>query len=128
MPGCVQVAFGLPEQHASEVLLIKAFVGLDLGRFQETHAVYRAVVRDEISAGEGRTKLRNILDRSPLYSMKLLSALTFFQGSLLCVVSFKGSLNDAWVSGILSVFVYIAQQKAATSELSASGAEWVTIL
>lgn len=122
-PGCVQISFGHPEQRSSEVLLIKASVGLDLGRIHETHAVYRAVVRDEISAGEGRTILKAIIDRPPLYSAKLITILSFFQGFILCGSSFGGSLNDMWVSGLLSVVVFITQQKAAKSELSASGAE-----
>ena len=105
------------------MLLIKASVGLDLGRIHETHAVYRAVVRDEISASEGRVKLKDIIDRPPLYSAKLITILTFFQGFILCGSSFGGSLNDMWVCGILSVLVSIAQQRAARSELSASGAE-----
>lgn len=124
-PGCVQISFGLPEQHTSETLLIKASVNLDLGRIHETHAAYRAVVRDEISATEGRVRLEELLHRKPTYSRKLLIILTFVQGFILCGSSFGGSLNDMWVAGILSTLVAIAQQRAAKSELSTSGAEYV---
>ena len=124
-PGCVQISFGLPEQHASETLLIKANVGLDLGRIHESHVVYRAVVRDEISATAGRKQLEELLARPPLYSRTWLLVLTFFQGFILCGSSFGGSLNDMWVAGIFSVLVGLAQGAASKSELSSSGAEYV---
>ena len=39
-PGCVQVSFGVPEQKASETLLITSKVGLNLCHIHEPHAVY----------------------------------------------------------------------------------------
>ena len=124
----VQISFGLPEQHASETLFIKAQQGLDLGRMHETHNVYRAVIRDEIYAGDGRKQLHEIIYRGPLYSRRLVFCLTFVQGFILCGSSFGGSLNDMWVAGVLSVLVSAAQQIAARSELSSSGAEYVLLL
>lgn len=122
-PGCVQISFGNPEAHLSETLLVKANEGLDLGRIHDTHAVYRAVARDEITATEGRRRLEEIIKRKPIYSKKLLVLLTFIQGFILCGSSFHGSINDMWVSGVLSVLVMLAQLYSTKSQLKSSGAE-----
>lgn len=124
-PGSVQISFGQPEKHTSETFLVKSDTSLDLGRIHDTHAVYRAVVRDEITATEGRLRLEEIIERKPIYSKKLLFGLTFLQGFILCGSSFGGSLNDMWVSGLLSVLVMLAQKFASVSQLSSSGAEYV---
>ncbi|KAH8111968.1 DUF1212-domain-containing protein [Phellopilus nigrolimitatus] len=125
-PGCIQIAFGIPEHRTSETLLIKANAGLDLGRIQETHRTYRSVVRDEMSATEGRVILEELLQRSDIYPKKAQTLLTFAQGFILCGSSFSGSLNDMWVAGVLSVLVSLAQQVSARSELSSSGADIFT--
>ncbi|THH04384.1 hypothetical protein EW145_g5560 [Phellinidium pouzarii] len=122
-PGCIQISFGLPEKHASQTLFIKSDVSLDLGRIHETHVVYRAVVRDEITASEGRARIEKLLTRPPLYSLKTQFVLTFLQGFVLCGSSFGGSLNDMWVAGTLSLLVLLAQMRASRSELSSSGTD-----
>lgn len=122
-PGCIQVSFGDPEHRGSQTLFIKATSTLDLGRIHETHKIYRRVVRDEISASEGRRRLEELLARGPLYGAKAWIILTFIQAFILCGTGFGGSLNDMWVAGILGSLVAIAQKKAARSELSSSGAE-----
>jgi uncharacterized membrane protein YjjP (DUF1212 family) len=126
VPGCIQISFGVtdPTRHKqSTTLFIKATSALDLGRIHETHKVYRRVVRDEISATEGRKKLEELLAREPLYGKRAMLVLTLVQGFILCGTSFGGSLNDMWVAGILATLVAFAQQRVARSELSSSGAE-----
>lgn len=122
-PGCVQIAFGKPEKNASETILVKSDVGLDLGRIQAVHSAYRAVVRDEISATEGFERLNIILNQPPLYSRKTNLLLTFVQFFVLCGSSFSGSFLDMCISSILSIFVFFAQEFASDSHLSSSGAE-----
>ncbi|KAL5527994.1 hypothetical protein ACEPAG_6795 [Sanghuangporus baumii] len=121
--GCVQICFGHPETHTSETLLVKADISLDLGRINDTHAVYRAVVRDEISASEGYSRLEEIIKRKPIYSKKLLFILTFIQGFIICGSSFGGSINDMWVAGLLSLLVSFAQIRASRSQLSSGGTD-----
>ncbi|EJD01769.1 DUF1212-domain-containing protein [Fomitiporia mediterranea MF3/22] len=122
-PNCVQICFGRPEAHASETLLVKANSSLDLGRIHDTHGVYRAVVRDEISATEGRKRLEDIIRRPPTYSQKLQCLFAFVQGVVLCGSSFGGSLNDMWVAGILSLLATIVQNHIADSQHSSSGSD-----
>ena len=110
-----------------KTLQIKANVGLDVGRIYESHVVYRAVVRDEISATAGRKQLEDLLARPPLYSRAWLFLLTFFQGFILRGSSFCGSLNDIYVAGMFSVLVGLAQGAASKSELSSSGADYVAL-
>ncbi|KAL5487451.1 PRM10_3 [Sanghuangporus weigelae] len=121
--GCVQICFGHPETRTSETLLVKADINLDLGRINDTHAVYRAVVRDEISASEGYSRLEEIIKRKPIYSKKLLFILTFVQGFIICGSSFGGSINDMWVAGLLSLLVSLAQIRASRSQLSSGGTD-----
>lgn len=102
---------------------MKANTVLDLGRINDTHYVYRAVVRDEMSASEGYLRIEEIIKRKPIYSQKLLFILTFVQGFILCGSSFGGSINDMWVAGLLSLVVTLAQIRASRSQLNSSGAE-----
>lgn len=122
-PGCMQISFGKPEKHASETVLVKADTGLDLGRIRATHAAYRAVVRDEISATEGCTRIETILAEPPLYSKKVDLLLTFIQSFILCGSSFGGSFLDMCISAIFSILTFFAQNYASGSHLSSSGAE-----
>lgn len=124
-PGCVQICFGLPEARASETILVKADTTLDLGRINETHSVYRMVVRDEISASEGFARLEEIIKQEPIYSRKTQFILTILQGFILCGTSFHGSIIDMGVSAVLSLLVAVAQMRASQTQLSSSGAESV---
>lgn len=122
-PSCVQIFFGKPEKHASATVLVKANVGLDLGRMHATHSVYRAVFRNEISATEGCMRIKEILARPPLYSKKLNVFLTFVYTFALCGTSFGGSILDMCVSAFLSIFVFYAQSYASGGPLGSSVAE-----
>ncbi|THH03748.1 hypothetical protein EW145_g6037 [Phellinidium pouzarii] len=125
-PGVIQVSFGNPELKASETCLIKANVGLSLGRINAIHNIYRAVLHDDMYASDGVYQLRKFLTGPARYKPLLRYTLSFITCLLICGVAFGGSLNDMWVAGFMGLLVRIMQNIASKSDLSASGSEVFT--
>lgn len=123
--GIIQISFGNPELRSSETCLIKANVGLSLGRVNSVHNIYRAVLHDDMYASDGIHQLRKLLHAPPLYGTKIRLFLSFLSCLLICGVAFGGSLNDMWVAGVMGILVRLMQNIASKSDLSASGAEYV---
>ena len=121
--GIIQISFGNPELRSSETCLIKANVGLALGRINAVHNIYRAVLHDDMYASEGTYQLQKLLHAPPLYGTKTRFVLSFISCLLICGIAFGGSLNDMWVSGVMGLVVRVMQNIASKSDLSASGAE-----
>ena len=94
---------------------------LDLGRIQEVHNIYRAVVRDEIKAGAASVKLVDVMRRRATYSARLDYVLGTLQTFILCGTSFGGSILDMAVSGALGLLVLIFHRATSKTQLSKSG-------
>lgn len=121
--GTIQVCFGDPESDTSETCLIKAPVGMALGRIHEIHNIYRDVIHDEMPASKGTVEIRKLLAAAPLFGSKFRYFLSFMTCFLICGIAFSGSLNDMWVAGVAGFAVRLIQRVAAKSDLSASGSE-----
>jgi uncharacterized membrane protein YjjP (DUF1212 family) len=63
VPGCMIVSFNDQSTHTSEMQLVKAPQGVDLGKLHDTHIVYKEVVHDIISAEKATETLEEIMKR-----------------------------------------------------------------
>src|ERR1700733_1791566 len=61
VPGVILVSFGDPSSTSSKSVFIKANQGLDLGKAQTVHEIYRDVAHDTISATEGERMLDELM-------------------------------------------------------------------
>ncbi|KAK7064367.1 hypothetical protein R3P38DRAFT_3249958, partial [Favolaschia claudopus] len=84
---------------STRIYFIRARGRISLSRLNAVHHVYRKVLHDKLSAEEGTDELRKILKTPPPYNLWLRCFFSFICASILCVLSFGGSLVDMWVSG-----------------------------
>jgi uncharacterized membrane protein YjjP (DUF1212 family) len=68
MPGCMIIAFDDSSVHTSEVKLVRTSQGVDLGKLQDVHEIYKDVVHDRIAVDEATPRLEAIMARKSKYS------------------------------------------------------------
>jgi uncharacterized membrane protein YjjP (DUF1212 family) len=95
LPTVVIASFGDPDTHTSETHFVKASGGLDLGKLQEVHNVYRKVVHDEMGVQEASAALSRLLKSDPIYSTWQRMLLAACAAGVVCPMGFGGSFVDA---------------------------------
>lgn len=83
--------------------------GLSLAQLQRAHAVYSAVIHDQISATEGTRQLEDITDHPESYPALVKIFLAFLAGFVICPMGFSGSLADGFIAGSLCAFLITVQ-------------------
>ena len=68
LPGCMIMSFDDPSTRTTEVKLVRAAQGIDLGRLASTHAVYKNVVHDIIGVEEAIQELEEIMKKKPRFN------------------------------------------------------------
>ncbi|KAG7830827.1 hypothetical protein KL920_001418 [Ogataea angusta] len=63
LPGVMIVSFGDPSTRTSEVKLVRVSQGLNLGKLDEAHELYKSVVHDRIGVEEASARLEELLQR-----------------------------------------------------------------
>lgn len=67
-PGCMLVSFGDLNARTSEMKLVRCAQGLDLGKLDEVHDVYKNVVHDRLGTVEGYKILDELMSRKPKFN------------------------------------------------------------
>ncbi|KAI8169485.1 Pheromone-regulated membrane protein 10 [Colletotrichum sp. SAR 10_86] len=57
LPGCMVISFDDRSVHTTEVRMVRAAQGIDLGKLRDTHHVYKEVIHDVVSVNEGIERL-----------------------------------------------------------------------
>lgn len=69
IPGCMIVSFDDSDLHTTEVKLVKATHGVDLGKFRDTFDIYKEVVHDLIDVEEAMQRLNGIMKRDEKFNV-----------------------------------------------------------
>jgi uncharacterized membrane protein YjjP (DUF1212 family) len=69
LPGCMIVSFDDSDLHTTEVKLVKANQGVDLGKFRDTFDIYKEVVHDLIGVEEAMQRLNDIMKRPEKFNV-----------------------------------------------------------
>ncbi|KAJ7706362.1 hypothetical protein B0H17DRAFT_919283 [Mycena rosella] len=106
---------------STRTYFVRARGRIALSRLNAVHHVYRKVLHDILSAEEGTDHLRHILNLQPVYSLPQRCGYAFTCASILCVLSFGGSLLDMWISGCCAaVLQYLGLNAANKSSMYAN--------
>lgn len=92
-PGCMLVSFGDLNARTSEMKLVRCAQGLDLGKLDEVHDVYKNVVHDRLGTTEGYQRLDEIMNRTPHFNAWW--CIFFYAMSSLAVASW--SFGGSWI-------------------------------
>lgn len=68
LPGCMMISFDDAATRTTEVKLVRAIQGVDLGKLKEVHEIYKEVVHDIIGVDDAMPRLDEIMNRKPKYS------------------------------------------------------------
>jgi uncharacterized membrane protein YjjP (DUF1212 family) len=72
LPGCMIISFDDVSTHTTEVKLVRAPQGVDLGKLKDIHEIYKEVVHDVIGVEEATQRLDIIITGRQKYSKWLL--------------------------------------------------------
>ena len=67
IPGCMIISFDDQSTHTTEVKIIRATQGVNLGKLRDTHEVYKEVVHDTIGVEEAMERLEEIIHKKDYY-------------------------------------------------------------
>ncbi|OSD03294.1 DUF1212-domain-containing protein [Trametes coccinea BRFM310] len=121
LPNLIMVTFMDTDTRTSETHFVRAGGRVALTSLHKVHLVYRDVLHDKIGATGGCEQLKRILQARPLYNIWTRCLLAFFCASIICVLSFGGSIVDMFVSGLsASVLQYLGLNAASKSSIYAN--------
>ena len=67
IPGCMIVSFDDQSTHTTEVKIVRATQGVNLGKLRDTHEVYKEVIHDTIGVEEAMERLEEIIHKKDYY-------------------------------------------------------------
>lgn len=127
LPNIIIVSIRNDETRATRTYFVRSRGRIALTSLQKVHEIYRDVLHDVIGAEAGTEALRKLLRSPPIYSLKLRCFLAFVCASIICGLSFGGSILDVWVSGACAcVLQYLGLNAANKSTMYANVYEWVS--
>jgi uncharacterized membrane protein YjjP (DUF1212 family) len=94
LPGCMIISFDDMSTHTTEVKIVRATQGIDLGRLKDVHHVYKEVMHDVIGVEEGTQRLDVVMKSKEKYPAWV-RVIVFGLTSATCApFSFKARLID----------------------------------
>ena len=121
LPSCMICSFEDPDSHTTEVKIVKASEGVDLGKLKDVHDVYRNVVHDEIGVNEAMKKLEDINRKPKKFRIWMLVAMHGFASAAVAPFAFHGRLADLPIAFFLGLLVgFLRYVIVAKSDIYAS--------
>lgn len=117
----VIVSLRLRNDVGSRTFFLRLKGRIALSPLQKVHAIYRNVVPGNLAPGPATHALKRLMQAPPIYSPRTRCFLAFLSASILCGLSFGGSLLDMWVSGACAcVLQYLGLDAANKSAMYAN--------
>lgn len=109
LPGCMLVSFDDRSTHTTEVRIVRAIQGIDLGKLKDVHHIYKEVMHDVIGVEEGTRRLDELMkarDKFRAWTRVLVFGLT----SATCApFSFSARLIDLPIAFFFGCLVGVLQ-------------------
>ncbi|KAL1748580.1 hypothetical protein HDZ31DRAFT_79689 [Schizophyllum fasciatum] len=100
IPNIVIVSMKNEGSRSTTTRFVRVTGRIALTALHKVHLIYRNVLRDNMGVSEATTALNELLQRGPIYPLPLRCLLAFCMGTILCGLSFGGSILDMIISGI----------------------------
>ncbi|KAH9486583.1 Pheromone-regulated membrane protein 10 [Psilocybe cubensis] len=121
LPNIIIVSVRNEDPHSTRTYFIRSRGRIALTSLHKVHEIYRDVLHDHIGAEAGTDALRQVLRSPAIYSLKLRCFFAFLCASIICGLSFGGSLADMWISGACASFLqYLGLNAANKSSMYAN--------
>ncbi|KAF9479707.1 DUF1212-domain-containing protein [Pholiota conissans] len=99
LPGLIIMSVWNNDMQSMKTYFVRSRGRIALTSLHRVHQIYRDVLHDNIGVEAGTNALRQLLRSPPIYSLKLRCFLAFICASIICGLSFGGSILDMWISG-----------------------------
>jgi uncharacterized membrane protein YjjP (DUF1212 family) len=109
LPGCMFISFDDSQTHTTEVQIVRAGQGVDLGRLHDTHRVYKEVVHDQIGVEEATQRLQEIIHRKEKFSNWVRVPMYGFASACVAPFAFEGRFIDLPIAFIMGCILGILQ-------------------
>ncbi|VEU23356.1 DEKNAAC104565 [Brettanomyces naardenensis] len=107
-PGCMLASFGDAATRTTEMRLVRCPEGLNLGKLDEVHEIYKNVVHDREGVQEATEALETIMARKPRFNMWICILMYAFSSAMVAPWAFGGSWRDLPVCfGVGSVIGFL---------------------
>ncbi|KAK6355069.1 hypothetical protein TWF696_004194 [Orbilia brochopaga] len=104
LPGTVVVSFQDSQTRTSDVQVVKVGTGLDLGKLQHVHVIYKEVLHDVISVETGTEKLEKLIRKPPLRNVWF--KVLLYGGASVCIAPlFNARVKDLPFAFLLGLVV-----------------------
>ncbi|KAI0465468.1 hypothetical protein LJB42_000704 [Komagataella kurtzmanii] len=109
LPGCMLVSFGDAATRTSEMQLVKCSQGLNLGKLDEAHKIYKDVVHDIIGVEEASFKIDELLSSNNPYPPWACVLIYGFSSAMVTPFAFGGRWLDMPVAFGIGLCVGVLQ-------------------
>ncbi|KAK3382621.1 hypothetical protein B0T24DRAFT_516926 [Lasiosphaeria ovina] len=121
LPGTMIISFDDSNTHTTEVKIVRAPGGLDLGRLRDVHEIYKQVVHDLMGVDEATTKLKEVMGRQQKFAVWFRILIFGLASAFVAPFGFEGRYVDMPICFILGCMVGFLQLRLApTNELYAN--------
>jgi uncharacterized membrane protein YjjP (DUF1212 family) len=109
LPGCMIIAFDDSSTHTTEVKLIRANQGVDLGKLKDVHAIYKEVVHDCIGVEEATQRLDCVIRKRQKNNVWFLVLVYGFASATVGPFAFQARLIDMPICFVLGCILGVLQ-------------------
>ncbi|KZT61436.1 DUF1212-domain-containing protein [Calocera cornea HHB12733] len=117
LPSLMLLSFNDDTTRTSETKFLKQPQALDLGRLQDVHTVYNAVIHDKIGVKDASDRLDDIMRAKSRYRNLIAIIIGGLCSAFITPISFSGSFLDAMCAFPLGCLLVLIQQLASKNEL-----------
>ncbi|KAG4303780.1 hypothetical protein PORY_002805 [Pneumocystis oryctolagi] len=101
IPGCMIISFGDLITHTSDIHVVRVNQGLDIGKLQETHFIYKQVIHDLTGVEEAMKNLDEVMSRKQYYKDWVVILFYGFASALVGPSAYNASWIDLPISFVL---------------------------
>jgi uncharacterized membrane protein YjjP (DUF1212 family) len=101
LPGCMIISFDDSKTHTTEVKIVRAGQGVDLGRLHDIHRIYKEVVHDRIGVEEATHGLDEVMHRRDKFNIWIRIPMSGLASACVAPFAFEARFIDLPVAFVL---------------------------
>lgn len=121
IPNIIIVSIKNADAKNTRTHFVRATGRVALTSLHKVHLIYRDVLHDKVGVSEGAQAIKALLRRGPIYPLAVRCIFAFCCATIICGLSFGGSILDMVVSGACACALqYLGLNAANKSSLYAN--------
>lgn len=121
LPGCMVISFDDEQTHTTEVKIVRAGQGVDLGKLRDVHEIYKLVVHDLISVDDAMARLDAVINKKAKFNKTVRVLVYGLAAVFVGPFAFDGRWIDMPIAFVMGCILGVMQLVAApSSELYAN--------